>query len=132
MTPHALRVALALAFAARPPRCVDERELQRALAAELDTLARTGALDGYSAEHRLDDRSRLDFMVWTSADAGIAVEIKIVGSPQTILRQLFRYAEHPAVTGVLLVSTRAKHRGIVPDVIVGKPAACLCLSDYLL
>ena len=133
MTPTALHTLLASAFAADPPRHADERELQERIAVALARATGIpGGVDDVTREHRLDARSRPDFLVWTGAATGIAVEVKIAGSPQDVLRQLLRYAEHPAVSGVLLVTTRSRHRGIVPAELLGKPAACLCIADYLL
>ena len=121
MTPDALAVHLTAAFRRRPPVSANEADLQARLAVELAALPVV-----VHREHRLDRASRLDFLV-----EGVAVEVKVGGTLAAVTRQLFRYADYPAVLGLLLVSTRYDHRR-VPEVVLGKPCACLCLGDYLL
>lgn len=49
-------------------------------------------------------RDRVDFFA-----QGVAIELKIDGSLSDVTRQLHRYAQHPEVTAVLLVTTRMLH-----------------------
>jgi hypothetical protein len=58
---------------------------------------------------------RVDFFI-----AGIAIEVKIEGSLSDVTRQLHRYSEHPDVTGVVLVTTRARHNAM-PNLMTAKP-----------
>lgn len=48
---------------------------------------------------------RLDYYV---PSTGLAIEVKVQGASATILRQIARYASHPDVAGVLLVTTLAR------------------------
>jgi hypothetical protein len=66
-------------------------------------------------EKRLSRRDRPDFDV-----EGVAVEVKVKHSLTVVLRQLFRYAQQPAVQALVLVTTCSSHTQ-VPDVICGKP-----------
>lgn len=134
MTPTRLAALIEQLFAARRPSFASERELQLQIGPVIRAVV-VGPDDSgpiVTAEHRLDARSRLDFYVREPlADAGIGVEIKIKGSLTEVTRQLFRYAEHPAIHGLVLVTTKYTHRD-VPEVLLGKPVRVLCLGDYLL
>lgn len=61
------------------------------------------------------DIGRLDFLV----DGGIVIETKIDGSAAQLMRQVARYAQSDAVTGILVVTDRASHR--LPPSFNGKP-----------
>jgi hypothetical protein len=61
------------------------------------------------------DKGRIDFVV-----DDVAIELKVDGSSNSVLRQLKRYAELPWVTEIVLITTRAKHRSM-PATINGKP-----------
>lgn len=69
-------------------------------------------------EVRLTERDRIDLM---AGDVGIEVKVKGQRSP---LRQLGRYAEHPSVQGLLLVTTRAAN---LPSHLRGKPVSVVSL-----
>lgn len=69
-------------------------------------------------EARLTPRDRVDLLV-----GDIAIEVKVKGK-RVPLEQLERYAEHDAVGGLLLVTTRA---ATLPPTIGGKPAAVVSL-----
>lgn len=58
-------------------------------------------------EVRLTARDRIDFLV-----DRVGVEIKIDGGSRDVERQLRRYLESDCIDGVLLVTTRSKHRAI--------------------
>lgn len=49
---------------------------------------------------------------------GIGIEIKVQGSPNSILRQLHRYAMHPAVKAIILICPRPWK---LPETLGGKP-----------
>ncbi len=66
-------------------------------------------------EVRLSVADRVDVFV-----DGIAIEIKLAGSVTTVLGQLQRYAAYDAVSALVLVTTRARHRAL-PTGISGKP-----------
>lgn len=73
-------------------------------------------------EVALPGQDRLDLLV-----GGVAVEVKVAGSPTTVLAQLLRYAAHHQVQELVLVTTRASHRTLPPTV-GGKPLAVLHLG----
>jgi hypothetical protein len=89
----------------------NEYDLQKQIDIEL-----TSAKLSHVAEYRLDQHDRPDFLVFTVGDAGIAVEVKVAGTPGIVANQLRRYLEHDVVTGVILVTTIARHR-MVPQLI---------------
>lgn len=91
-----------------------EDELQQQLAGVL-----TSAGLRPVREVRLTEHDRIDLMV---GDVGI--EVKVKGARQRPLRQLDRYAEHPSVQGLLLVTTRAT---TLPETMRGKPVAVVSL-----
>lgn len=90
-----------------------EGELQQQLA---DVLAGAGV--PVAREVRLTPRDRIDLL---AGDVGIEVKVKGARVP---LRQLQRYAAHPRVAGLLLVTTRAAE---LPPTIGGKPAGVVSL-----
>lgn len=96
-------------------RHATENELQAGLAAAL------GA-GGYRVvrEARLSARDRIDLLVDT-----IGVEVKIAGVPRDVDRQLLRYAQSARITGLVLVTNRARHRP--PVELNGKPVAIASL-----
>ena len=59
---------------------------------------------GYSREHVLSQRDRVDFLC-----GRVAVECKIAGSPADVLVQLQRYSEHEGVSELVLVTSRRNH-----------------------
>ena len=68
----------------------------------------------------LSKRDRIDFLL----DDGIGIEVKIDGSISALTRQLFRYAELPAING-LLVAVSLNRLANLPTEINGKPVQCL-------
>ncbi|MGH4017865.1 MAG: hypothetical protein ACRDT0_01200 [Pseudonocardiaceae bacterium] len=87
-----------------------ETQLQHGIAA---ALAAAGL--PVRREVALSRTDRVDILVET-----VAVEVKVAGSATTVLRQLQRYAAHDLVCELVLVTTRAAHRALVP-VVGGKP-----------
>lgn len=73
-------------------------------------------------EYRIDTKSRLDFM----AD-GIAVETKTAKSRADLIRQIHRYAQCQDVTGIVVVSAKARH-ATLPDTISGKPVRAVFIG----
>lgn len=94
-----------------------EKELQDGIAAALDS---SGV--EYSREFPLSAADRLDFMVGM-----IAVEVKIKGTRADALRQIHRYAQHDAVGGIVVVTTKARHLDM-PTSLNGKP---VCVASLL-
>lgn len=121
MSPAELGDAILRATGGAGLRVADERDLQEQLAA---LLAAAGV--AHQREAPLGPRSRVDFLV-----GGIVLEVKVGGGLSDLTRQVVRYAEHATVLGVLVVTTRRAHRDL-PDQVLGKPLAVLCIGDLLL
>lgn len=68
----------------------------------------------FEREARLSTRDRIDFLI----DGGIGIEAKTRCAPRQIFRQLERYAEHDAITSLILISGTATG---LPGVINGRP-----------
>ena len=66
---------------------------------------------------------RLDFMV----DADIAIETKIGGSANELMRQVSRYAQSDRIQGILVVTSRATHT--LPESFNSKPVMVHSLLD---
>jgi hypothetical protein len=82
------------------------------------------ALD-FSREHRLGERSRIDFLV-----ESIGVEIKTAGGTDKVLRQLTRYAGFDAIEGLVLVTNKLRHQ--FPHELCGKPLEVVYLTLHSL
>lgn len=74
------------------------------------------------AEARLGPRERIDFLA-----GPVGIEVKVAGAVADVTRQLRRYATHPQIEALVLVTTRARHLGI-PREIGGKPVRVVFLS----
>jgi len=82
-----------------------EDELQRAVADVLEWEA-IAAMREYILPGTTD---RPDFFV---PAGGIVVECKVDGSSNDVARQLIRYAQHADVAGIVLITTRQRHRAV--------------------
>lgn len=134
MSPAALAYALRRAFAAAPPLFEHEAELQAIVGQHLRAAVALPDHTGPQvlAEYPLSPRSRLDFYVkHLGASRGTAIEVKVGGSLSDLTRQLARYAESDRITGLLVVTTKDRHRQL-PESFNGKPIAVLCLADFTL
>jgi hypothetical protein len=101
----------------------DEYVLQRHLGAVLPSYARR--------EVDLGDAGRIDFMVRCRTlphVLDVGVEVKVDGGADAVLRQLATYLEHPDVAGIVLVTTKAAHRGL-PRELHDKPIEIVWLRD---
>ena len=81
-----------------------ERELQDGVAAVLEANGLPVEL-----EVRLDARNRIDVLV-----GRVGIEIKIAGTTDDVLRQLYRYAGSDRIDAIVLVTSRVRHVAI-PD-----------------
>lgn len=82
------------------------------------------ALEGFCEFQRefvLSPSDRPDFWL---PDEGIAIEVKIKGSPASINLQLLRYARHEVVKAVLLIASDPSLLR-APAELAGKPVATL-------
>jgi hypothetical protein len=91
-----------------------ETDLQEALHVVL------GAYYPVMREQRISVQDRPDFLVTTTAGV-VAVEVKIQGARNPVLRQLGRYAASAQVDAVVLASTRRTLLHAMPAEIHGKP-----------
>jgi hypothetical protein len=96
----------------------DEKECQAQIAT---WLAERMPEANVSREHRLSTADIPDFFI-----AGVVVEVKMnAARAASILKQLTRYAVHPEVSAVILVSNRATH---LPATVEGKPLHMVSLG----
>lgn len=122
MDPAALSTLILDAFTARPPQIPNERAL-------CDAVERVLRGHPFEREFPLNARDRPDFVV--GLVPLVAIEVKVKGSLADLTRQIFRYAEHAEVSGILVVTTRSDHRRI-PETILDRPVAvCYIGSLYL-
>lgn len=89
---------------------VDEEGVHRMLAQILDR--------DYVEEFRLDAKSRPDFF---HVELGIAIEVKVDGSPSAVASQLMRYAQHESVRAVVLVASAKRLTAGLGPTLRGKP-----------
>lgn len=76
----------------------------------------------FSREFKLSHRDRPDFFLPVP---GLAIEIKVDGSTSSVIRQLHRYAEHEAVKGIFLLTSRMRHQ--VPETLNDKPVMAVTI-----
>ena len=91
-------------------RFSNEDELQAGVAEVL-----TAAGIPFDREVAIGPGDRLDFLVGTTA-----IEVKVDGGRNDLLRQLKRYARHEGIEDLVVVTSRARHAGL-PDSIGSKP-----------
>jgi hypothetical protein len=60
----------------------------------------------YSREHRLDDKSRIDFYL---PDGKIGIEIKVKSGANVVSEQLARYAHSDQIKCLILITSRMAH-----------------------
>lgn len=94
-----------------------EDDLQRGLALAFDE----AGIDAVR-EVRFNERDRPDFLI-----GDVAVEVKIDGSVEGVLRQLQRYASNEQVVELVLITTKARHQQL-PAKAGGKPVTVLYLG----
>jgi hypothetical protein len=87
-----------------------ERELQDGIGVVLEN-----ARIDFTREVELSEDDRIDFMV-----GSVGIEVKIKGTANALLRQLHRYAQHPEITALIVVTTRVRHFDL-PKELSGKP-----------
>lgn len=98
----------------------DENELQESLAKTLPDLVR---------EHRFSVRDRVDFF---DQHSGVAIEVKMKGSANNLLRQLKRYSGHLEVASIIVVTTSARLAASLPESLGGKPIRSIYLVSTCL
>lgn len=100
----------------------DEREFHVGIEAVL-----RGAGIPARREVVLSRRDRIDFLL----PGGLGIEVKLAGTPGDVLRQLRRYAASAQVTGLLLVTSRARHVRGLPDRLGDTPLRFLLVRGGL-
>jgi hypothetical protein len=93
-----------------------EKELQDGIAQRLTAIG-----IAFLREVILSRGDRIDFLV-----DRIGIEVKVDGSLSQVVRQLWRYAQRPEISALILVTSRAKHDPI-PPLINGKSVFCVHL-----
>ena len=83
-------------------RSQDEDALQRGIAESL-------AVFEFTREDQLDGRSRIDFTIH-GAEFNIGIEVKIKQAAAEVARQVRRYLKSDKIDGLVLVTTRRRHR----------------------
>jgi len=78
-----------------------EELMQQDVAAALDAEG-----IAFAREVSLGAAGRIDFLL---SDSAIGIECKVGGGPSAVFQQCVRYAEQPALEGLILVSRRRQH-----------------------
>lgn len=99
------------------PHFDNEAQLQD----RIETIFRRNAI-AYEREKRLDEKSRVDFMVGT-----IAIEVKTKCSYTYIIFQLSRYSHSEQVTEIILVTSSMKR---LPKMLNGKKITTINCGTY--
>jgi hypothetical protein len=81
--------------------------------------------DRVKREVRLSRADRIDFMV-----DSVGVECKVKGGQHELIRQLLRYAEHPAITELVLVTTLHRHAVGLPAKVLDCPLRFHVVSAF--
>jgi hypothetical protein len=89
-------------------RFEDEDALQRGIAEALHEF-------DVEREFKIDSRSRIDFLVTGAGGARIGVEVKVAGAAPDVERQCKRYLNSDIIDGLVLATTRRRHKSIRPD-----------------
>lgn len=82
----------------------------------------------FEREASLSPTDRIDFFI----GGEIGVEVKVGGSPSSVLRQIARYAASSQVSGLVLIVTRARIASLVPPAINGKAVTVVAIGRRLL
>lgn len=95
-------------------RCIPRPGPERVLAEDVRRALETAGIL-FTGEADLET-GRVDLRI-----SSMAVELKVRGSPSSVLRQLVRYGGDPTVDLVVLVTTSRKIASQMPTTIDGKP-----------
>jgi hypothetical protein len=101
-------------------RRTDEKILQ----SDIETVFRNESIE-YQREVKLGEAGIIDFVV-----GRVGIEVKIAGSYQSVARQVIRYAEHPDLDEILLVTTVANHRKMDSLTLQGKSVVVYWFSLF--
>ena len=95
-------------------RCVPRPGPERVLAEDVRRALQEAGIP-FAGEAGLET-GRVDIRV-----SSTAVELKVRGSPASVIRQLARYGDDPTVEAVVLVTTSRKIASQMPTSVRGKP-----------
>lgn len=95
----------------RFPGCPDEYALQTAA-----TLRLVSKGAPVQREVALSEHDRPDLLVGDLSAGAVCVECKVAGTPAAVRRQLERYARHPQVASIVLLTRRAAHLALAGEV----------------
>jgi hypothetical protein len=99
-------------------RFVSEAELQEGIAR---VLTERGL--AFEREVKLAAADRIDFLVGT-----VGIEVKVDGPLSALTRQIYRYAKHDRIDGLLVVSSLNRLAFGMPAAINGKPVTVHVVS----
>jgi hypothetical protein len=106
------------AFARVRVATYSEAALQQAVAQVLSTIDVP-----FTPEVALSRDDRIDFLA-----GNLGIECKVDGPTHQVTRQLRRYASHPTIHELLLITTLARHRMLVPVTIEGKTVHAIVVN----
>jgi hypothetical protein len=101
----------------------NEKDLQDGMRKVFDTMG-----EEFVYEHRLSDEDIVDFYF---PGKKVGVEAKIDHSLSDLTRQLFRYAQHESILGILVVTSKARLANL-PEEMNRKPIRCHSLIGSVL
>jgi hypothetical protein len=90
-----------------------EKELQDAIESAL-----AKNMIAFRREPILTKRDRPDFFLTVT---GTVIEVKIKGSASDVALQVLRYASHPDVKEIVIVTTKFQHLAKLPRIVNEKP-----------
>lgn len=80
----------------------------------------------YTREAQISS-GRIDFLVHALFEIGI--EIKVDGAPSKVRRQFYRYLDDEAIEGLVVVTSRRRHRQFAGTHMTGKSIEIVWLGD---
>ena len=101
----------------------NEKDLQAGMRKVFDSMG-----EEFTYEHRLSDEDIVDFYF---VGKKVGVEAKIDHSLSDLTRQLFRYAQHESILGILVVTSKARLANL-PEEMNHKPIRCHSLIGSVL
>lgn len=100
-----------------------EKELQDAIEAALEK-----NMIAFRREPILTKHDRPDFFEITT---GTVIEVKIKGSASDVALQVLRYASHPDVKEIIIVTTKFQHLAKLPRMVGKKPVSVVVIHGGL-
>lgn len=101
-------------------RFSNEKDLQDGI----ERVLRKKGVD-FEREVALSPHDRIDFLA-----GNVGIEVKVDSAPNSVQRQLWRYAEHERIAVLILVTTRSSHKTIARE-ILEKPVLIVHLLNSI-